>query len=142
MGVIRVYLAEVLSTLPASVGYPVAFGKHFFVVGVERHDHVVVAQDVEHLRVCPYAGFHFAAADASVTREVDEERFADLGGIGLGLQVEESFEVVGQVQEIAVFGVSSVDGQQHARFPARRGLRFLPITNLRMQRRQVAWRGL
>ena len=42
-GVIRVYLAEAFKHLSRVGRYPVAFGKHFFVVGVERHDHVVVA---------------------------------------------------------------------------------------------------
>lgn len=139
-GVIRVYLAEAFEHLSRVGGYPFVLGKHFLVVGIERHDHVVVAQDVEHLRVGPYAGFHFAAVDAPVTREVDEERFADLCGIGLGFfQVEEPFEAVGQVQEIAVLGFLSLDGQQHARFSARSGRRFLPDHEiLRMQRRQVA----
>ena len=40
---------------------------------------------------------------------------------------------------IAVLGLLSLDGQQHARFSARSGRRFLPDHEiLRMQRRQVA----
>ena len=77
-----------------------------------------------------------------MAREVDEERFADLGGVCLGLfQIEEPFEVVRQVEKVAVFGFLAVDGQQHARVAAcrdRAGAFLSEHEVLRVQGRQVA----
>ena len=63
-----------------------------------------------------------AAVYAAVAREVDEQRLVDFRGVCFGLlQVEESFESVRQVQEVAVLGFFAVCGQQHARFARRCG---------------------
>ena len=48
-----------------------------------------------------------------MSREVDEERLSDLFGIGFGLpEIEEPFEPVRQVEEVAVFGFEPFDGPQ------------------------------
>ena len=104
-GVVGVDLPEALEDLPGIGRHPFVLGQYFLVIRIEGADHVVVAQDLQHLGIGPYAGLHFAAVDASVARKVDEDGLLDLGGIGFGLlEVEESFEPVREVEEIAVFG--------------------------------------
>lgn len=103
--IVGVDLAETFEHFARIGGHPFVFGQDFLVVGVERRDHVIPAQDIQHLRIGPNAGFHFAAVYAAVAREVDEQRLVDFRGVCFGLlQVEESFESVRQVQEVAVLG--------------------------------------
>lgn len=112
--VVGVDLAEAFEHFPRIGRDPFVLGKHLLIVGKEGHDHIVVAEYIEHLRVGPYAGFHLAAVYASVPREIDEERFADLCGVCFGLlEIEKSFQSVGQVEKVAVLGFASVCGQQH-----------------------------
>ncbi len=82
-----------------------------------------------------------------MAREVDEKGFVDFGGISFGLlQVEESFETVGQVEEVGVFRGAALGGAQSrgAAFGHRgRGRRAAAEDEiLRRQRREVARESL
>lgn len=76
--VVGVDLPETLEDLSGIGRDPVLLGQHLLVVRVEGADDIVVAQDLQHLGVGPYAGLHFSAVHAAVAREVDEQGFPTL----------------------------------------------------------------
>ena len=66
------------------------------VIDVQRHDHEVVAQAPQYLRIRPHARFHLPAVDAAVAREIKKNRLArSLGGREAVRQVVVGLQAVG-----------------------------------------------
>ena len=74
--------AEVLENLAGIGGHPFVPLQLGFVVGVEGDDDKIFAEPPEDLRVAPDACFHFAAVDAAVAGDVEENALTgSLGGL-------------------------------------------------------------
>ena len=86
---VSVDLADAFEHAARFGGHPFVFGQFLFVVRIERHDHEIVPQQLQHLRIGPYASLHFPAVDAPVTRIIDKKRLMHFAGIGQRLVVVE-----------------------------------------------------
>ena len=68
---------------------PFLFRQGSLVIDIQSTENEVVAQHILHTRVAPHVGFHLAAVDAAVAREVDENRLVGSFRGGQGLVVVE-----------------------------------------------------
>ena len=109
-GDVGVDAADLFERRTAFGGHPILSGCTCLVVGIQRHDDVVVAQNLLHTLVGEYLLLHFAAVDAAVPRHVDEERLTrGTSGRQRLVPFEITRDAVRHREEIAVLDLRGAD---------------------------------